>query len=73
MESLANEKMTLELKLANEKRDAVNEKENLSDELKGALEGKHKAQSMYEVCHAVAVCVMDSACAAAFSSETARV
>lgn len=52
MESLAKEKMTLELKLANEKRDAVNEKENLSDELKGALEGKHKAQSLYEVSHA---------------------
>ena len=51
MESLTNEKMMLELKLANEKRDAMNEMENLSDELKSALEGKHKVQSMYEVRH----------------------
>jgi hypothetical protein len=73
MESLANEKMTLELKLANEKRDAVNEKENLSDELKSALEGKHKAQSMYEVSHAVAVSAVDSAGAVAVSSPKARI
>ena len=72
MESLANEKMTLELKLANEKRDAVNEKENLSDELKSALEGKHKAQSMYEVGHVVAVRAVDSVCVVGVSSSTAR-
>lgn len=49
MENLASEKMVLELTLANEKRDAVNEKENLGDQLKNALEGLYKAQSAQEV------------------------
>lgn len=49
MESLANEKRILELKLASDKRDAVNEKESLADRLKDALERSLKAESMYEV------------------------
>ena len=50
MESLANEKILLELKLASEKRAAVNEKESLADRLKDALERSLKAESMHEVC-----------------------
>ena len=49
MESLANEKRLLELKLASEKRNAVNEKESLADRLKDALERSLKAESTYEV------------------------
>ena len=49
METLASEKLLLEMKLANEKKESVNEKENLSDQLRHAQDGFRRAQSMYEV------------------------
>ena len=55
MENLASEKMILELTLANEKRDAVCEKENLGDQLRNALEGLYKAQSAQEVSNVLSV------------------
>ena len=58
MENLASEKMILELTLANEKRDAVCEKENLGDQLRNALEGLYKAQSAQEVSHFTSVFVL---------------
>ena len=49
MESLAKEKILLEQKLAAEKEESINEKENLSDQLKHSLRDLKKFQSMYEV------------------------
>ena len=57
MENLASEKMILELTLANEKRDAVCEKENLGDQLRNALEGLYKAQSAQEVSYSTSIFV----------------
>lgn len=51
MKNLADQKILLELRLANEKKESVNEKENLSDQLKDTLELLRKSQNMYEEEH----------------------
>ena len=47
MKNLADQKFLLELRLENEKKESVNEKENLSDQLKSTLELLRKSQNMY--------------------------